>query len=358
MDAIYRYFKEAVDSIQEFVIGTIGVVDGRGIVVACSDKSLIAKKFKYYEEILLEDKNAGSVSEHYFKKVLESNEIEYVTFISKENTNCEQILNLFTANILHLKRLFNQKYDKVSFIKDVVLENISLEEIYLRIDKLGIDNCVKRVVYVIISNELINTALYTKISSVVGNKDFVLLIDDNVLVLVLEVFKENFVSEFSENLVDMLKKYKLKNYSIGLSGSLRGVNNIGTAYKQARIAIEAGKIFDDKSYILSYNDLGVVRIISNLPKDLCNLYLDEIFKEKIDEVLDGEMLLTVERFFGNSLNLSQTSRELYVHRNTMTHRLDKINELIGLDIRNFDDALKLKIGMMIKRYLDSKMDTF
>lgn len=358
MDAIYKYFKEAIDSIQEFVVGTIGVVDGRGIVVACSDKSLIAKKFEYYEEILIEDKNAGSIGEYYFKKILESNEIEFVTFISKENVNCEQILGLFTANILHIKRLFYQKYDKINFIKDVVFENVSLEEIYLSIDKLGIDNCVKRVVYVIISNELIKTAFYTQISSIVGNKDFVLLIDDNVLVLVLEVSKESFVSNFSEILVDMLKKYKLKNYSIGLSDSLRGVKNIGIAYKQARIASEAGKIFDDKSYILSYNDLGVIRIISNLSKDLCNLYLDEIFKGKIDEVLDGEMLLTVERFFGNSLNLSQTSRELYIHRNTMTHRLEKINELIGLDIRNFNDALKLKIGMMIKRYLESKMETF
>lgn len=350
-----NYFNEAIKSIEKFIVGTIGIVDGRGVVVASSKKSLVAKKFKYYQEIAKSDKNTGSVDDYYFKKILTSKGIELVTFISKEDANCKQILDLFTANILQLQKIFKEKYDKIIFIKDVMLGNVFSENIHLRVDELGLDNEVDRVVYIVSAKEPIQIELYNEVVSFAGNKDknFVLLIDDCVLVLVLEVLKETFVCNFSILLLDVLKKYKQENILIGLSARLRGVKNIATAYIQAKFAVEVGKIFNDKSNILSYNDLGLARIIYKLPKTLCDLYLEEVFKGKYDEVLDGEMLLTVERFFSNSLNLSQTSRELFVHRNTMTHRLDKINELIGLDIRNFDDAIKFKIGMMIKSYLDS-----
>jgi ABC-type sugar transport system permease subunit len=123
-----------------------------------------------------------------------------------------------------------------------------------------------------------------------------------------------------------------------------GINKVGLMnYKE---------IFESEKNIVDYNHLGIGRLIYQLPTTLCRLFLNEVFREGVFETIDSETMITIQKFFENNLNVSETSRQLFIHRNTLVYRLDKIQKITGMDLRKFDDAIYFKVAMMVKRYLD------
>ena len=140
---------------------------------------------------------------------------------------------------------------------------------------------------------------------------------------------------------------------IGISTIAETIDDINNSYKEAQIAIEVGKVFDNDKYILNYDNLGIGRLIYQLPIKLCELFLKEVFKKGDISSLDDETILTINKFFENDLNVSETSRQLFVHRNTLVYRLEKIYKLTGLDLRKFDQAIVFKVAMMVHKYLAS-----
>ena len=140
---------------------------------------------------------------------------------------------------------------------------------------------------------------------------------------------------------------------IGVSTDAHHLRELADRYKEAQVAIEVGRIFDSEGSIITYENLGLGRIIYQLPNTLCQMFLNEVFKKNPIETLDEDTLDTINRFFENNLNVSETSRKLYVHRNTLVYRLEKIKKLTGLDLREFDHAIVFKVAMMVKMYLDS-----
>ena len=188
------------------------------------------------------------------------------------------------------------------------------------------------------------------------NKDFVFNITESDIVLVKEI-KNNIdvkdLEKLARSISDTLQTEFFTKVNIGIGTPVVGVKDLARSFKEAQIAIEVGKVFDTEKNIVSYDNLGIARLIYHLPTTLCETFLKEVFKKGSIESLDHETLFTIQRFFENNLNVSETSRKLFVHRNTLVYRLDKIKKLTGLDLREFDHAIIFKIALMVKKYLSA-----
>ena len=141
---------------------------------------------------------------------------------------------------------------------------------------------------------------------------------------------------------------------IGISTNAHHLRELADRYKEAQVAIEVGKVFENEKPVIHYDNLGIGRIIYQLPTTLCEMFLSEAFKKNPIEALDEDTLDTINRFFENNLNVSETARKLYVHRNTLVYRLEKVKKITGLDLREFEDAILFKVAVMVKQYLDSQ----
>ena len=141
---------------------------------------------------------------------------------------------------------------------------------------------------------------------------------------------------------------------VGIGTMAQHLRELAKSYKEAQIAIEVGKVFDTERYVINYENLGIGRLIYQLPTTLCEMFLQEVFKKNPIDALDQETLFTIYKFFENNLNVSETARKLFVHRNTLVYRLEKIKKLTGLDLREFDDAITFKVALMVKKYLTSR----
>ncbi|MBO7364459.1 MAG: helix-turn-helix domain-containing protein, partial [Lachnospiraceae bacterium] len=129
------------------------------------------------------------------------------------------------------------------------------------------------------------------------------------------------------------------------------IRKVSASYKEARLALAVGAIFNADERVLAYASLGIGRLIYQLPLPMCKMFIEEIFKEQSPEDFDEETLTTINQFFENNLNVSETSRQLFIHRNTLVYRLDKLQKNTGLDLRVFDDAITFKIALMVVQYM-------
>ena len=140
---------------------------------------------------------------------------------------------------------------------------------------------------------------------------------------------------------------------VGVGSIVTGIRELARSFKEAQVSIEVGKVFDTEKNIITYDHLGIARLVYQLPTTLCETFLKEVFKKGSVEAMDQETLFTIQKFFENSLNVSETSRKLFVHRNTLVYRLEKIKKITGLDLREFEDAIVFKVALMVKKYLMS-----
>jgi carbohydrate diacid regulator len=141
---------------------------------------------------------------------------------------------------------------------------------------------------------------------------------------------------------------------IGIGTISSNIRDLAASYKAAQTAIDVGKVFEDEKTIIAYENLGIGRLIYQLPTTLCEMFLSEVFKKNTIDSLDAETIYTINKFFENNLNVSETSRKLFVHRNTLVYRLEKIKKLTGLDLREFDHAIIFKVALMVRKYLASR----
>ena len=193
------------------------------------------------------------------------------------------------------------------------------------------------------------------------NKDFVFNITETDIVLVKEVKNNTDVKDLEKlarSISDTLSSEFFTKVNVGIGTPVLGIKELARSFKEAQTALEVGKVFDTDKNIVSYDNLGIARLIYHLPTTLCDTFLKEVFKKNSIESLDHETLFTIQKFFENSLNVSETSRKLFVHRNTLVYRLDKIKKLTGLDLREFDHAIIFKIALMVKKYLAANPTKF
>jgi len=300
-------------------------------------------------------------SGHIFFKVYDDEDPLYVLFIAGNQDNNRYMLGtLVVSQLQNIIRIFREKENKLSFIQNVLMDNLLQVDIYNRAKQLKIDIERRRAVFLIESDTAKDRDCMKVLSSLFVDKSFVTAVDEHYVVVVME-FEDNDsekkLESVAKTMLDMLNTELMKQVHIGYGGIRKNLKELSRSYKEAKLALDVGKIFYPARNIIAYSSLGIGRLIYQLPVHLCELFMKETFTETPMEELDEETIHTVIKFFENNLNVSETARQLYVHRNTLVYRLEKLEKTSGLDVRNFEDALTFRIAMMVSNYMNYMKNT-
>lgn len=291
-----------------------------------------------------------------FFKVFDEHQLEYVILARGETDDVYMIGKLAAFQIQNLLVAYKERYDKDNFIKNLLLDNLLLVDIYNRAKKLHIETDVRRVVFIIeTKNEKDTNALETVRSLFSGKtKDFITAVDEKNIILVKELKPNETYDDMTRTakvILDMLNTEAMTKAHVAFGTIINEIKDVSRSYKEAKVALDVGKIFYSGRNVVAYSNLGIGRLIYQLPMPLCKMFIREIFDGKSPDDFDEETLTTINKFFENSLNVSETSRQLYIHRNTLVYRLDKLQKSTNLDLRIFDDAITFKIALMVVKYM-------
>lgn len=353
-----RLFQAIILQMKDIVGRTIGVIDHTGAVLACSDTGKIGT-INSGAALELADRTERYLKEGYtFCPISSGTDTEYASFVLGTDEYAEKMCDMISVALSNVKQYYNEKHDKSSFIKNIILDNVLPSDIFIKARELGLNSDVNRVVMLIRIISADDPSAYEVIQNLFPDKqkDFLFSISESDMVLVKEIKVEietNDLEKLARSIVDTLGSEFYTKVVVGIGTVVSGVKELARSFKEAQAALEVGKVFDNEHAIVSYENLGIARIIYHLPTTLCEMYLREVFKRGSIESLDQETLFTIQNFFENNLNVSETSRKLFVHRNTLVYRLEKIKKLTGLDLREFDHAIVFKVALMIKKYLTS-----
>ncbi|MDO5411144.1 MAG: helix-turn-helix domain-containing protein [Lachnospiraceae bacterium] len=292
-----------------------------------------------------------------FFKVFDENQLEYVLLARGAGDDVYMVGKVVVFQIQNLLVAYKERFDKDNFIKNLLLDNLLLVDIYNRAKKLHIDISVRRVVFVIETrNENDSNALETvKSLFAARNKDFITAVDEKNIILVKELKPTESYEDMEKTakvILDMLNTEAMSKVHIAYGTIVHEIKEVSRSFKEAKMALDVGKIFYSDKNVVAYNNLGIGRLIYQLPMSLCRMFIKEIFDGKSPDDLDEETLTTINKFFENNLNVSETSRQLYIHRNTLVYRLDKLQKSTGLDLRVFEDAITFKIALMVVKYMN------
>ena len=292
-----------------------------------------------------------------FFKVYDENRLEYVLVVSGGSEDTYMIGQMAAFQIQNLLVAYKERFDKDNFIKNLLLDNLLLVDIYNRAKKLHIPVEAKRVVILVeIRNEKDQDAIeILKNMFISRSNDFITAIDEKNIIIVRNLEESDdyeSIEAIARMIVDMLNSEAMAKARVSYGNIIHEIKDVSRSYKEAKMALDVGKIFYVEKNIVGYNNLGIGRLIYQLPMPLCEMFMKEVFGGKLPESLDDETLNTINKFFDNNLNISETSRQLFLHRNTLVYRLEKIQKSTGLDIRVFDDALTFKIALMVSSYMD------
>lgn len=337
---------------------TIGVIDETGTVIACSELGRIGEVQK--TEVAAGIFNGvqsivDSYTYHAFGSIAHP---EYAVFVDGTDELAKKFADIIAVSLNSIKQNYDEKYDRGNFIKNVILDNILPGDIYVKSRELRFNNDATRVVILIRCNDNTEISVYDVIQNFFPDKskDFVININENDIALVKEVrpnIDSKDLEKLARSICDTLSTEFYTSALVGIGTAVTGIKDLARSFKEAQVALEVGKVFDTERVIVNYEKLGIARLIYQLPTTLCEMFLKEVFKRGSIDSLDQETLFTIQRFFENNLNVSETSRRLFVHRNTLVYRLEKIKKITGLDLREFDDAIVFKVALMVNKYLST-----
>lgn len=296
------------------------------------------------------------VQGYQFFKVFDEHQLEYVILVKGDSDDVYMVGKIAAFQIQNLLVAYKERYDKDNFIKNLLLDNLLLVDIYNRAKKLHIETDVRRVVFLIeTKNEKDVNALETVRGLFSGKtKDFITAVDEKNIILVKELKQNESYEDLNKTakvILDMLNTEAMTKAHVAYGTIVHEIKDVSRSYKEAKMALDVGKIFYSNRNVIAYSNLGIGRLIYQLPMPLCKMFIREIFDGKSPDEFDEETLTTINKFFENSLNVSETSRQLYIHRNTLVYRLDKLQKSTNLDLRVFEDAITFKIALMVVKYM-------
>lgn len=291
-----------------------------------------------------------------FFKVFDEHQLEYILLARGASDDVYMVGKLAAFQIQNLLVAYKERFDKDNFIKNLLLDNLLLVDIYNRAKKLHIQTEVRRAVFIIETGREKDTASLESVRTLFGPKshDFITAVDEKNIIVVKELGENEGYPELNKTakvIRDLLNGENDQQVHIAYGTIVGEIKEVSRSYKEARMALDVGKIFFDDKDIVAYSTLGIGRLIYQLPIPLCKMFIKEIFDGKSPDDFDEETLTTINKFFENSLNVSETSRQLYIHRNTLVYRLDKLQKSTGLDLRVFEDAITFKIALMVVKYM-------
>ena len=301
------------------------------------------------------------IGEHHLMKVLDEEDVLFVLDAKGSSEETYMLGRIAVSQLQHLIVAYKERYDRNNFFQNLLLDNLLLVDIYNRAKKLHIEVSARRAVFLIETDKEKDSAaaefLNGMFSSQVG--DYITAVDESSVILIKELVPEEEyerLDQIANTIVDMMNMEAMLNVRVAYGTIVGELKEVSKSYKEAKMALDVGKIFYAEKKVSGYNTLGIGRLIYQLPINLCRIFINEIFGSNIPGELDEETLTTINKFFENNLNVSETSRQLFVHRNTLVYRIEKLEMSTGLDIRTFEDALTFKIALMVvnyMKYLDS-----
>ena len=358
-----RLFQSIVSQMKDAVEHMVGVIDACGEVIACTDLSLIGVRREEAAAALGDSAEPATAVDGCWYKALNSwgMAFDYAVFVQGGDDRAREICMLSAVALNGAKTFYDEKHDRTTFVKNILLDNILPGDIHMRSKELHFESDLPHVVILVRQIGKTELAVVDVIQSLFPDRlyDFVVSLNETDIALVKDVkigVEAQDLRKLAAAIEETIKSELYVRTVIGIGTVVSGLKDLATSYKEAQIAIEVGKVFDTEKSIINYENLGIGRLIYQLPVTMCEMFLSEVFKKNSIEALDQEMLITIQKFFENSLNVSETSRKLFVHRNTLVYRLEKIKKLTGLDLREFDHAIIFKVAMMVKKYLTSRED--
>ena len=296
------------------------------------------------------------IGKHHLLKIYDEGELLYVLVAMGFSDDTYMVGKIAVSQIQNLVIAYKERIDRNGFFQNLILDNMLLVDVYNRAKKLHIEVNAPRVVFLIEAkgekDGIVTELLKGMFSAQAG--DYVTAVDENNVILIKNVEAEVSGKELegvAETIVDMVSAEAMINVRVSLGTLVGELKDISKSYKEAKMAMEVGKIFYAEKSVAAYHSLGIGRLIYQLPANLCKIFIEEIFGDNVPSELDDETLNTLNKFFENNLNVSETARQLYVHRNTLVYRIERIQESTGLNLRTFDDALTFKIAMMVANYM-------
>ena len=288
--------------------------------------------------------------------MFDDHQLEYILLAYGDSEDVYMIGKIASFQIQNLLVAYKERFDKDNFIKNLILDNLLLVDIYNRAKKLHIETEMRRVVFLVETNREKDGNELEKIRGLFGgkSKDFVTAVDEKNIIVVKELGENETYDDLKKTadvIINLFRSDANCNVHIAYGTIVNELKEVSRSYKEARMALDVGKIFFEDQDVIAYSQLGIGRLIYQLPIPLCKMFIKEIFDGKSPDEFDDEILTTINKFFENNLNVSETSRQLYIHRNTLVYRLDKLQKSTGLDLRVFEDAITFKIALMVVKYM-------
>ena len=351
-----QILQSTIDGLKNIIRRELSVAEREGKIVATTEESMVNTVIESADIFIQSPAENQLVQGYQYFKVFDNGSPEYIVMIKGEDEEAYRIGKITAFQIQNLLVAYKERFDGDNFIKNLLLDNLLLVDIYSRAKKLRIENNVPRVVFLIETEidkefnvvEIVRSIFPTK------QKDFVTAVDEKSIILVKELKEKDSkedIDQISKHIYDTLSAEAMTSVYVAIGTVVNDLKNVSASYKEAKMALEVGKIFEENKKIVNYEQLGIGRLIYQLPAPLCKMFINEVLHGLSMDQFDEETLTTVNKFFENNLNVSETSRQLYIHRNTLVYRLDKLQKMTGLDLRNFDDAIIFKIMLMVSKYM-------
>lgn len=356
-----RVFQSVVLQMKESTDRAIGVIDSEGTVVACNKLTMIGEKWEGAAETVNGgEEDVVTYSGKTFKPLAGwGSQFDYAAFVQGVDSEARLICVMAVVALNGAKTYYEEKHDKAAFVKSIISDNILLGDIYVRAKELHFVSEAPRAVFLVRQTASVEVSAIDVVQRLFPDRqnDFVLSTNETditIIKLLGESADTKELFKIAKSVQDTLVQELGLKTVVGIGTVVYHIRELARAYKEAGVAIEVGKVFDTEKTVINYENLGIGRLIYQLPTTLCEMFLQEVFKKNPIDSLDQETLFTINKFFENNLNVSETARKLFVHRNTLVYRLEKIKKLTGLDLREFDDAITFKVALMVKKYLVSR----
>lgn len=354
MEELKRVMREAAAILDK----TSGVLNADGTILACTDDRLEGTEDLAARAVVLSDETTVLSAGKIYQKLATSEKPDLITFIEGTDTIARSYLDLLSHWILSELREPDTDVERDAFLKNVLLENELPGDVPLKAREYKIQYTTPRLAFLVKIDQAEEVDCLEIVSNLFPDKrtSFVLAMDEETIVLLTDFPKEDleFIDRTAATIMDTINAESLAKVRIGIGMVAESLKDAAKSYREASLALTVGNIFESDTYVMRYDKLGLGRLIYQLPQTLCHMFLDEVFPKGAYESLDSETLLTIQKFFENNLNGSETSRQLFVHRNTLVYRLDKVQKITGLDLRSFDDAVLFKLASMVRRYLEKQ----
>lgn len=354
-----RVFQSVINQMKDATDRQVGVIDDQGYVVACNELSMIGTQLNDILEVNGEVTDQVIVLPERTYRLLDAmgSRFEYAAFVKGNDQMAASLCIVMGVALNEAKINYEEKYNKATFVKNIISDNILPGDVYARAKELRFITDIPRAVMLVQQVDRTDVMVLDVIQRLFPDKqsDFVFSVSETDIVVIKELANGDDVAaveELAQQIENAVRSELMVKVIIGIGTVAGHLRELADRYKEAQVAIEVGKIFEPEKNIIRYENLGIGRIIYQLPITLCEMFLSEVFKKNPIESLDADTLDTINKFFENNLNVSETSRKLYVHRNTLVYRLEKIKKLTGLDLREFDHAIVFKVAMMVNRYLE------